>query len=150
MRVFPLLALMLLGLPLIELYVLIKVGTIIGAFPTVAIVVGTAFLGIYLLRQQGLSNYRRMQTSLAKGETPAREMVEGLIIVVGGVLLLIPGLITDFLGICCLIPPIRRVIIDLWLRRVRVQLEVAAHRGGVRSGQTYEARYRHIPSDHDH
>ena len=150
MRVFPLFALVLLGLPLIELFVLIKVGTIIGALPTVAVVVGTAMLGTYLLRRQGLDNYRRMQLSLARGEMPAREMVEGVVILVGSVLLLIPGLITDLIGIFCLIPPLRRVIIDLWLRRVRMGMRVAAHREGEAVGRVYEARYRHIPPDKEH
>lgn len=150
MRVLPLFVLSLLALPLIELYLLIKVGTLIGALPTVALVVGTALLGAFLLRRQGLSNYRRMQMSLVQGEMPAREIVEGVVIFVGGVLLLIPGLITDFFGILCLIPPLRRVIIDIWLRQVSMQMQVAPHRGTSSSGRTYEAKYRHIPPDHDH
>lgn len=150
MRVLPFFVLALLALPLVELYVLIKVGTLIGAFPTVALVVGTALLGTFLLRRQGLSNYRQMQMSLMQGEMPAREIVEGVVILVGGVLLLTPGLITDFFGMLCLIPPLRRAIIGIWLRRVSLQMQVAAHRGTPSSGRTYEAKYRHIPPDHDH
>ncbi|AOU99487.1 hypothetical protein BI364_02575 [Acidihalobacter yilgarnensis] len=149
MRIFPLFALILIGLPLLELYLLIKVGTLIGALPTVALVVGTALLGAFLLRRQGLSNYRRMQQSMARGEVPAQEMMEGVVILVGSVLLLVPGLITDVIGLLCLLPPLRRAIIAFWLRRVRVEMKVSAGGGGPDRGRVYDAEYRHLPPDDD-
>lgn len=149
MRVFPLFALLLIGFPLLELYILIKLGTVIGAFPTVALVVGTALLGAFLLRRQGLSNYRRMQQSMARGEVPAQEMLEGVVILLGAVLLLVPGVITDVLGLLCLLPPLRRVIVAFWLRRTVVEMQVSSRVRGTRDGRVYDAEYRHLPSDDD-
>lgn len=139
MRSFPFPGLLLLGLPLAELYLLIKLGTLIGALPTVFLVVATAVLGLWLLRHQGLENYRRVQRSLARGEMPARELMEGAVMLVGGVLLMLPGLITDVFGLLCLVPPVRRAIVDWWLRRAKIRVYAA--------GRVYDAEYRNLPSD---
>ena len=90
--------------PLIEIYLLIKVGGIIGAFPTVLVVVSTAIAGTWLLKQQGLATLMRFQTSAAQGRMPAQEMAEGLALAFGGALLLTPGFVTDIIGFLCLIP----------------------------------------------
>lgn len=149
MRPFPLFAFLLLGFPLIELYLLIELGTLIGALPTVALVVGTALLGAYLLRHQGLSNYRRMQQSLARGEVPAQEMIEGVVILLGAVLLLIPGPITDVLGVLCLIPPLRRRIVAFWLRRLVVEVRMSGRGPGAPGGRVIEGDSRDIPHDRE-
>ncbi|OYV75241.1 MAG: hypothetical protein B7Z66_13660 [Chromatiales bacterium 21-64-14] len=104
-------------LPVAEIYVLIQVGRAIGAVPTVFLVVFTGVLGALLLRVQGLSTLGRVQASLARGEAPALEMLEGMIVAVGGGLLLIPGFITDAVGILALIPPVRRFVIRRFLAR---------------------------------
>lgn len=149
MRPFPFLAVLLLGFPLLELYLLIELGTAIGALPTVALVVGTALLGGYLLRHQGLSNYRRMQQSLARGEVPAQEMIEGVVILLGAVLLLIPGLITDALGVLCLIPPLRRRIVAFWLRRLVVDVRMSGRGPGAPGGRVFDGESRDIPHDRE-
>ena len=77
--------------PLVEMYVLIKVGEQIGALPTIALVVLTAVIGVALLRQQGLSTLTRGVSRLQSGEVPASERLEGLLLAVGGALLLTPG-----------------------------------------------------------
>lgn len=110
MKIFQILFLIVLIIPFVEIYLLLQVGSIIGAFPTIFLVVLTAFMGTWLLRQQGFSTFRRFQDSLAKGEIPAYEMIEGPIILVGGALLLTPGFITDILGFACLIPSLRKQI----------------------------------------
>ncbi len=110
MKIFPTLFLVVLIIPFVEIYLLIQVGGIIGAFPTILLVVFTAVLGAWLLKQQGLATFQRFQESLAQGVIPAYEMIEGPIILVGGALLLTPGFITDIIGFACLIPQLRRKI----------------------------------------
>jgi UPF0716 protein FxsA len=101
----------LVGAPLLELYVLIEVGSEIGALPTVLISIFTAVLGAGLVRMQGLSVLFRVQQSLARGEVPALEMFEGALLLVVGILLLFPGFITDAIGFLLLMPPLRRWLV---------------------------------------
>jgi UPF0716 protein FxsA len=110
MKSFQILLLIVLIVPFAEIYLLLEVGGIIGAFPTIVLVVFTAVLGSWLLRQQGFATFRRFQESLARGEIPAYEMIEGPLILVGGALLLTPGFITDMIGFACLIPVLRKKI----------------------------------------
>jgi UPF0716 protein FxsA len=110
MKVFQIALLFLLVVPFVEIYLLLQVGGIIGAVPTIFLVVLTAVLGAWLLKQQGLATLQRFQASLAQGTLPAYEMVEGPILLVGGALLLTPGFITDIMGFACLIPQLRRKI----------------------------------------
>jgi UPF0716 protein FxsA len=94
--------------PFIEIYLLLEVGSLIGAFPTIFLVVFTAVLGAWLLRRQGFVTWQRFQENLRQGVIPAYEMIEGPILLVGGALLLTPGFFTDILGFACLIPGLRR------------------------------------------
>ena len=110
MKVFQLLLLVILIIPFAEIYLLLQVGSIIGALPTIFLVVFTAVLGAWLLRQQGFATFRQFQENLAQGVIPAYEMIEGPIILLGGILLLTPGFITDILGFACLIRPLRKKI----------------------------------------
>jgi UPF0716 protein FxsA len=110
MKGFQSIFLLVLLIPFIEIYLLLKVGGMIGAFPTIFLVVFTAVLGTWLLRQQGFATFQRLRTNLEQGTIPAYEMIEGPIILVGGILLLTPGFITDILGFACLIPILRRRI----------------------------------------
>jgi UPF0716 protein FxsA len=113
--------------PLIEIYLLIKVGSVIGAMPTVALVVLTAVIGAVLLRVQGFTTMQRVRLSLAQGEVPALEMLEGVVLLFCGALLLTPGFFTDTIGFLGLVPPLRRAMI-LWL--VNKGLLVATRPGG--------------------
>jgi UPF0716 protein FxsA len=110
MKGFQIFFLLVLLIPFVEIYLLIAVGGVIGALPTIFLVVFTAVLGAWLLRQQGFSTWQRLQASLAKGQIPAYEIIEGPIILVGGALLLTPGFITDIMGFICLIPQFRKKI----------------------------------------
>jgi len=121
MRNFQILFLSVLIIPFAEIYLLIQVGGVIGAFPTILLVVFTAVLGAWLLRQQGFATFQRFQEGLARGEIPAYEMVEGPIILVGGALLLTPGFITDIIGFACLIPQLRRKIAQYVIEHYLVQ-----------------------------
>ena len=102
--------------PLLELYVLIKIGGYLGAFQTVALVVLTALLGVALARFEGIRTLQQISESLSQGIVPAEEMVDGVLIFVGGVLLIIPGVLTDFFALILLIP-YTRTLFKRWLRR---------------------------------
>lgn len=119
MRTFPLFALLFFVLPLIEIYLLIQVGQVIGAFPTILLVIATSVLGAYLLRQQGLSALARLQNNLRQGQLAAEEMKEGVFILLGGILLMTPGFFTDFLGLLCLLPPTRKLLMKLLSRSAK-------------------------------
>jgi len=97
-------------LPIIEIVVLVQVGSRIGVFPTIALVLATAMLGVYLLRQQSWETMRRAQDKMGGGQIPAKEMAEGLFLAVGGALLLTPGFVTDAIGFCCLLPMSRQLL----------------------------------------
>ncbi len=121
MQPFRLLFLVFLIVPLIEIYLLLVIGGIIGPFPTIAMVVFTAVLGAWLLRIEGFHTWFRLQQSLAQGKIPALEIVEGPILLVGGALLLTPGFFTDALGFLCLIPSTRRRIARYILKKRLIQ-----------------------------
>ena len=106
--------------PVVEVYLLIKVGSLIGAVPTVALLLAISMVGAWLVRHQGFELMRRIQNELAQGRLPAAELLDGAMVLVGGVLLLTPGFFTDFLGLFFLIPFTRAVIKQfgrLWLQR---------------------------------
>lgn len=108
-------------LPILEMVVLIKVGTIIGALSTVGLVLLTAVIGAALLKQQGLATLTRANQRLNSGELPAKEVAEGLILAVGGALLLTPGFITDTIGFLCLIPGTRHWFVSQAMKRLVVR-----------------------------
>lgn len=119
-------------LPLLEIYILIKVGGLLGAIPTIALVVFSAVLGTLLLRWQGFVTVQRIRASLARGESPAGDLLEGMIVLISGVLLLIPGFISDIAGLLCLIPGVRRRMIKRFFnhRRPSDDREPPPHRPG--------------------
>jgi UPF0716 protein FxsA len=120
------LLLMFIVVPILEMWLLITVGREIGALPTIGLVFLTAIAGLALLRRQGISTIMRAQQKMQTGELPAREMVEGIFLAVGGALLLTPGFFTDALGFACLIPGLRQLLLGRILQRVVV---VQAHGG---------------------
>ena len=103
--------------PATELYLLIEVGSEIGALSTIWLVILTALIGGWMVRQQGLAVMFRVREQLDRGEPPAIEMMEGVLLLLTGILLLLPGFITDTLGFLLLIPPLRRWLILNWLKR---------------------------------
>ena len=112
------------GLPIIEMWLLIKVGAVIGALPTIAMVVFTAIVGAALLKKQGLDTLTRAQQRMNAGQLPATEILEGLMLAVGGALLLTPGFVTDALGFVCLIAPLRRMLIAALIKRGVMQVQM--------------------------
>lgn len=108
------------GVPLVEIYFLIKVGSWVGAIPTVFLVVFTAMLGVMLLRFQGLTTLRRVQETMARGEIPAVPMLEGVLLLIAGAVLLTPGFVTDAIGFVLLVPPLRQALVRRYLQRFLV------------------------------
>ena len=111
----PLLFLTFLLVPLLEIYLLIEIGSLIGAAWTVVGVVGTAALGAALVRRQGLAALARFRSAIQSGELPAFTIMEGLALLVAGALLLTPGFFTAAVGFALLTPPLRQVLIRRWL-----------------------------------
>ena len=111
----PLLFLTFLLVPLLEIYLLIEIGSVIGAVWTVAGVVGTAVAGAVLVRRQGLAALGRFRSATEAGELPTITIIEGLALLVAGALLLTPGFFTDAIGFVLLTPPLRQILIRRWL-----------------------------------
>ena len=105
---FRILLILFLTVPLVEIAILIKIGKVIGAGYTIALVIGTAILGAALLRTQGISTLAKVQKNINRGQLPATELIEGLILLISGVLLLTPGFFTDMLGFLALVPILRQ------------------------------------------
>ncbi len=110
MRAFPVFLILFFLVPLIEIFFLVKIGGEIGVWKTVFLVIFTALLGMYLLRQQGLSALGRFQQNMMAGKIPPSDMLEGIILLVGGLLLMVPGFFTDAIGFLCLIPVTRQAL----------------------------------------
>jgi UPF0716 protein FxsA len=97
-------------IPIIEITVLMQVGALLGVWPTIAIVILTAWVGAKYVRQQGIATLNSVQEKMAQGQMPSDEIVTGLVLLVAGVMLVTPGFVTDFLGLSLLIPAVRQAI----------------------------------------
>ncbi|MEH6558733.1 MAG: FxsA family protein [Oceanicoccus sp.] len=111
------LVLLFIVVPIVEMWVLIEVGSAIGALSTIALVFLTAAVGLALLRQQGINTLLKVNARMERGELPAGEILEGVMLAVGGALLLTPGFITDVIGFCCLLPFTRKSLVAILLRQ---------------------------------
>lgn len=118
-------------IPLVELYLLLHVGAVIGAGTTILLVLGTGALGAYLARQEGLRTLGQIRHNLNQGILPAEEMLDGVIILAAGLLLITPGILTDVCGFLMLVPASRNAF-KRWLRRRfdRAVTTVHIHRQG--------------------
>ncbi len=121
---------------LIEIYVLIAVGGVIGGFFTIVLILLTAFIGAYLFKYQGLSTLRDAQLSVAQGIAPTTQIIEGVVILICGVLLLTPGFVTDGIGFLGLMPFTRKTFVKALVRR-----NVFAT-SGVFTTRTHQAKQR--------
>ncbi len=137
MRSYSIFAIIFLVIPILEIYFLIKVSDLIEVFPTIILVILTAVIGAGLLRQQGLSTLARLQQNIGQGKIPAQEMIEGVLLAVGGALLMTPGFITDTIGFLCLIPFTRKFIAQNIMKRSADKLKAGV--GAQASGFTYSS-----------
>ena len=144
MAIYIFLALVL--VPLVEIGVFIELGSWLGLWPTLGIVVLTAIIGTALLRHQGLKTLARAQASLRDNRLPLREMFDALCLFAAGLLLLTPGFVTDALGGLLLLP-----IVRTWLRRALARRAFHAHEGppDVSGGPVIDGEYHHIPPEDD-
>ena len=143
----PLLLLLLLfvAAPLDEIYVLISVGSEIGALNTIALCVLTAVLGATLIRIQGVSTLLRIRAALDRGELPAVEMLEGAQLVIAGGLLLTPGFVTDSVGFLLLVPAVRHAIALYVVERHMVRVAGAGRGpGNPRRPDVIEGEFRRL------
>jgi UPF0716 protein FxsA len=104
------LAALFIGVPALEIYVLIKIGGLLGALPTIGIIVATGVAGAALAKHQGLVAIRQVQTAISRGDRVGQTLVEAALVLVAAVLMLTPGFITDAVGIGLLLPPIRGLV----------------------------------------
>ena len=109
--------LLLIVAPLVELYVIIQVGTVIGAWETIALLIIESAIGAWLLKRQGLSTLAKISDAVNGGRVPGKELVDGLLILVAGALMVAPGFIGDVIGYLLLLPPTRAPIRALVMKR---------------------------------
>ncbi len=115
--VFPYLLAAFIAVPIVEIWLLLRVGSAIGGGTTILIVIFTAVLGAYLVRQQGFATLTAVQNQMNAGKVPAMEMAEGLALLFAGAVLLTPGFVTDAIGFALLTPPIRRALIHWFVNQ---------------------------------
>jgi len=128
--------------PVLEMWLLITVGSYLGALPTIGLVLLTAFIGVNLLRAQGFETLWRGRRKFEEGQLPAQEIAEGIILAVCGALLLTPGFITDVIGFSGLIPPIRRIIAQFVLSRMVVASVSTSEHGSAFNASGSSANHR--------
>ncbi|WP_407331966.1 FxsA family protein [Enterovibrio sp. 27052020O] len=134
---FPILLLMFITVPIIEIALFIQVGGVLGLWPTVALILLTAIVGASLVRSQGLQTLITVQQRLQQGELPAQQIVEGVMLAVAGVLLLTPGFMTDAMGMAFLLPWPRAWLAKQLMSRVKV--------AGFQSGFQQQGPHGHDP-----
>ena len=129
------------GVPLVELYLLTKIGSRIGFFATLILIFVTGVLGANLAKTQGLGVMRRIQADLQAGRIPASALVDGLIILIAGAVLITPGILTDAFGFLCLVPSFRGFIRERISRFLQSQLRggnIQYFHGHPGSGQDFD------------
>src|SRR3954451_11555022 len=120
----PVLLILFILVPIAELYVIIQVGQAIGVLPTIALLILDSIIGAVLLRSQGRAAWRRFNGAVSEGRVPTREVLDGVLVIAGGLALLTPGFLTDIVGILFLLPPTRAVIRRIALSRVAARMAV--------------------------
>lgn len=136
---FQLLFVLFIIIPIIEISVIIQVGELLGMWPTVGLVILSAWLGAKYVRQQGLATLQSVQTKMAQGEMPSDDIVTGLMLLVAGVLLVTPGFVTDIFGLSLLIPQVRQTIATNVQKHIKVnQFSAGASFQHGDSGNVYE------------
>lgn len=141
--------------PIAELYVIIQVGQAIGALPTIAILIADSLVGSLLLCSQGRAAWRRFNEALSAGRVPAREVLDGALVIFGGAFLITPGFLTDVVGILLLLPPTRavarRMLVSVFSRRFVVSaVGAGAARRARGRGEDYDVEGTAVEVDPPH
>ena len=121
------LAVLFLVVPIVELAVIIQVGQAVGVWNTIGLLILMSVLGGWLMKKEGLGVLRRIQRTIEAGRVPSTELVDGVLIVIGGALMLTPGFLSDLLGMSLLLPPVRAVVRRIAAKRLTI---AATHRTG--------------------
>lgn len=111
-------------MPMLEIYLLIQVGEVIGALWTIALLIGSGVIGSWLMRREGARAWRALNEALASGRMPARELADGALVLIGGTLMLTPGFVTDGMGVLMVFPVTRSVFRRLLAQVVTKRLVV--------------------------
>ena len=142
---------LLIGVPALEIWVFVEVGGSIGALPTIVLTLLSAAVALPLLRSQGRVALARAQQSLDQGEVPVAGVLDGLGLMLAAVLLLIPGLVTDAIGLLLFIPPLRILLLALLLKRMVASGSTRVWTfgsggggGGRRAGTVIDADYEDV------
>ena len=113
------LLILIIGIPLLEIFLFIKVGSYIGAFNTIALIIITAFIGIVYARYEGFNTLKSGISQLMRNEIPIYEMVSGAALAFAALLLILPGFATDFLGFLLIFPPTRKIFVKKFSKNVK-------------------------------
>lgn len=148
-KLFPVLMAIFLIVPIVEIYLLIQVGGMIGVLPTIGLVILTAVMGAALLRAQGLQTYLRFNQALSEGRMPAAEILEGVALLIGGALLLTPGFFTDAIGFICLLPFTRKALVAWLVARFNpmADINIPGANSQHDHGNIYEGKVTHRYKD---
>lgn len=111
-------------IPLVEIWLLLEISKRLGVMDTIALVVITGFTGAWLARSQGLQIFRHIQSELQQGKMPSDALIEGLLLLIAGIVLITPGLLTDCAGILLLIPPTRKLLLQYVKKRFQQQYSI--------------------------
>lgn len=129
-----LLFLVVLAVPLVEIYLMIQVGGAIGALPTIGLLLLSAVVGVVIVKREGLGIIRRLQTQMRVGDSPGNDLLDGVLIVLAGVLLVIPGFLSDAVALLLLVPPVRRFARSAVAHRVQARIATLVERQGMAFG----------------
>lgn len=122
---FRILALLFLVVPILEIYIIIQVGELVGGWNAIALIILVSIVGAWMVRREGLSLIGRIQRQLGEGKLPTKELVDALLVAMAGALMLTPGFLTDALGLFCLFPPTRAIIRTVLIARFAGKVQVA-------------------------
>ena len=143
------LLLLLLAYPLLEIALMIRVGGLIGLWPTLGLIVATAIVGALTLRRQGFTTLNKVSEAMQRGDAPVAPMLDGALMGLGGVLLVIPGFITDTVGLMLIVPPLRGLIARWLARRMIASGSVHVDMGAAGRGHEAQWRQRERPGGQD-
>lgn len=144
----PLLVGLLVVVPLVEIYLLIQVGQVLGTLPTVALLLAMSVAGGVLLKQEGTRTFRAFRAALGQQRVPAREVADGALVIFGGALLLTPGFATDAVGLLCVLPPSRAVLRRVLIGLVAKRFGVAGMAGAFAADRLRDRRTRRDETGH--
>jgi len=136
-------------IPAMELYLLITIGSYVGALPTVMIIAVTGFAGAWLAKREGIAVLQQLADELARGVPPASRLAEGALVIAGGLLLITPGVLTDLTGFLLILPPSRRFVAPRLVAWLGKNFVFHASTGGV-SGATGSGAPPHDRGDQQH